>query len=80
MDKKKMNDTTWKRLLGWVPDAEMKKLIIQSCIDERLSIEEATARYAMPPLYIGKVPENPEYDNPLKPAILIRARRPDVNQ
>lgn len=66
----------WKRLLGYEPCLEQKKIILQAVQDEGISIAEACARMAMPPVFIQGLNEpNPdEYNNPFRPAIYIKTR------
>ena len=72
-----MNKRTWKRLCGYEPCREQKEMILTTVQDEKISIEEACGRIALPPLYIeGKdIPDSDIYDNPFRPAILIRTRK-----
>lgn len=60
----------WKKLLGYEPGREQKEMILAMVRDEGISIEEACAKFAMPPLLIGDEKEN-DYDNPHRPAIRI---------
>jgi hypothetical protein len=69
-----MNNKTWKRLLGYEPTKEMKVRILATVQDEKISIEEACGRVAMPPVFIKGVNEpDPEiYDNDFRPAVYIK--------
>jgi hypothetical protein len=72
-----MNKKTWKKLLGYDPGREQKEMILATVRDEGITLAEACGRMAMPPIYIdGKdVPDSDKYDNPYRPAILIRTRK-----
>lgn len=72
-----MNKKTWKKLLGYDPNKDLKADILTTVQEEKISIEEACGRMAIPPLYIeGKdVPDSDKYDNPYRPAILITTRK-----
>jgi len=63
----------WKKLLGYEPTREMKAMILADVRDSGVSLAEACAKMAIPPLYIdGRDEFDPDdYDNPFRPAIHI---------
>jgi hypothetical protein len=72
---KMMNEKDWAKLLGYEPGAAQKALILSWVRDEGLSIEEACARQALPPLILPNEEPDPEkYDNPFRPALRIVRR------
>ncbi len=73
-----MDKKTWKRLLGYEPSREQKEYILNMVQSEKISIQEATSRMALPPIFLEGQPR-PDYDNPFRPAILIRRRKESDN-
>ena len=68
-----MRNSEWKRLLGYEPTRDMKAMILADVRDSGISIAEAAAKMALPPLYIDgrDEPDPDEYCNPFRPAIHI---------
>ncbi len=68
-----IKNDVWRKLLGYDPGKELKAQILAEVEAEKLSLEEACARYAMPPVYIGEPAE--DYDNPFRPALQIMTHK-----
>jgi hypothetical protein len=67
----KITVDTWLRLLGYNPNMELKKMILQAVEAEKISLAEVCGRYAMPPVLIGDEKNNEGYDNEFRPPIRI---------
>lgn len=70
----KIKNEVWKKLLGYTPTADQKTYLLQIVQDEKISLAEACARMAMPPLYIEGFdePDPDEYDNDFRPPVIIK--------
>jgi hypothetical protein len=72
----KITVDTWRRLLGYDPGPEMKRMILQSVAEEKICLAEACSRYAFPPVLMGDE-ECKDYDNPYRPPIRYVVRKHD---
>lgn len=73
----KITTDVWVRLLGYNPNSELKRMIMQAVEAEKKPLAEVCGRYAMPPMYIGDEPAE-DYDNPFRPAIRIVERNTET--
>ena len=68
-----MDNKTWSKLLGYIPDKTQKEYLLTMVQEEGISLAEACSRMALPPLYIEGVdePDPDEYCNPFRPPVYI---------
>lgn len=71
----KIKIDTWRRLMGYDPGPEMKRIILQTVETEKICLAEACSRYALPPVFILDEKDDGSYENPFRPAIRYVARK-----
>jgi len=67
---KRLNKKQWEKLLGFVPNPELKIMILQACRDEKITLAEACSRYALPEVLLPG--ETPLTENEFVPIIRIK--------